>query len=395
MTSKTQATLLLPGQLNTLEGEATSLRRQAVLVEGRAISYVGPAGRVGRGSYSAVIELPDSTLLPGFIDAHTHLAFDGGDAPIEDCIEATDEARLEVMGRTAEDLVRAGVTSARDLGSPGYLASEIRTRIESNEIVGPNIYLSHMPITATGGHLSFLGGGVVDLAAGLQLVAELAANGADWIKVIVSGGWTTPGSSPFDDQFDQRTLKALTAEIKARGLKSAAHAHTADAIHAAIEAGFDTIEHCTWLVEGPAFATDDDLVSRLVHERKVVCPTIGPNALTSPNWPRRLVPLRLMADSGVHMIAGTDSGIPGTRHRDYGDALLAAADLGWSNLEVLRWASIETAHAIGLAQTGGISVGKTADLVAVHGDPLNDLTAVRNVPMTVVAGRVIQFQEME
>ena len=224
----------------------------AVLVEGSRISAVGPRATLQArcGDQIRVLSYPGSTLLPGLIDSHVHLAFDTSADPVGAFQRANPEQLMSDMADRAALALRAGVTTIRDLGDNG-LAFQVRDEIAAGARAGPRILASGPPLTVAGGHCWFFGGVVGDDDSVRAMVRRNAAAGADLIKVMASGGHMTPGGAAmWHSQFTADQLRVVVDEAARAGLRVAAHAHGADAITAAVEAGVHTIEHCGWM-SGP------------------------------------------------------------------------------------------------------------------------------------------------
>lgn len=369
-----------------------TLTEPAVLVRAGLIAWIGRRDQLPPDAASATrIDLSGMTLLPGFIEGHTHLAFDASGDP-EGRLRAADDAeQVDLMLRSAAELVSCGVTTARDLGAPGHLDVEVRNRIRAGTAPGPDLLLSTVPLTAVEGHCAFLGGAAADVAELRDLVRANRARGADWVKVMVTGGFTSGRKSPFAPQFDVSEVRAVVQEAGEYGLPVAAHAHATTGIRVAVDAGVRTVEHCTWMA-ADGFDVDRGLVDRMAECGVVVCPTVNFSAREATGrlpWHERAAHLRLMRDAGVTFAVGTDSGIPRSPHHRYPDSLLPYEDLGMSPLEVIEMATSGTARALGIdGVTGSVAVGRRADLVGVRGDPVRQLAAVRDVRFVMARGIV-------
>jgi len=340
-----------------------------------------------------LIELPGATLLPGLIDTHVHLAFDGCPDPIAALATRDDDAVLEAMAQAAAAQLRAGVTTVRDLGDRDYLTLRLR---ESTAGL-PTIVAAGPPITSQGGHCHFLGGvaerGVRDA------VREHAERGVDVIKVMASGGALTAGSDLGAPQFTRHELAALVDEAHRHGLPVTAHAHALDAIVDGVAAGVDGLEHCTF-VDGDRVSAPDDLVATIVRRRIAVGATLGLAPVAGPIAPppfiAKILPdvlrsyARLIGE-GTVLVAGTDAGIaPPKPHGvlPYGLAQLVA--LGMSPAAALTAGTSTAAQVCALGdRKGRVRPGYDADLLAVDGDPLTDLTALLRPVAVLVAGRGI------
>lgn len=371
----------------------------AVLVEGDSIAAVGPRASVAAKAPNAtIIDYPHATLLPGLINCHVHLAFGVGVGALTALQEETDDARLLLaMAGRARQVLDSGVTTARDLGDRGALAVRLREAIAAGQVPGPRLLTATAPLTPVGGHCWFLGGAIDDLTDPDLLrtaVRRAETAGADVVKVMASGGGTTAGGAAmWESQFTTDQLKVLVDESHRIGLPVAAHAHGTDSIVSAVAAGVDTIEHCTWMSGGPAFAPREavsEVVDRIVGAGISVCPAhsydwqffvqmAGEEAATE-----LLGRLRWLADRGVNLIAGTDAGLA-----PFGDlGLPRLADWAFPPEWILDMATTRAADALGLGATvGSLQCKFSADLLVVNGDPLRDITALHDVEMVMARGR--------
>lgn len=363
----------------------------AVVVDEGKIAWVGPASDLPGdwlGAYAERIDLPQASVLPGLIDAHVHLAF-GRAAHPPAAIQATTrlDSAATICAGLAE-LLGAGVTTVRDLGAPRYIDIDTLTRHH----IRPRVLTATIPLTVAGGHCHSLGGAVDTLPEIRGLVATNAARGADWIKIMGSGGFTTGGtSSPYEPQFTDTQVRAAVDTAHDHGLPIAAHAHGTAAIKQAVAARVDSIEHCTWMT-ADGFDLDHGLVREIVDREILVCPTINHLARTAIGrlpWPIRRDHLQLMLEAGVRLIPGSDSGIPHTPPGRYPHSLPAYLDLGLSPAEVIDLATRQAAEALRAGHlTGTLAAGLSADLIAVTGDPTRDLDLLTTPILTMAAGHL-------
>ncbi|MCX3061733.1 amidohydrolase family protein [Streptomyces beihaiensis] len=371
----------------------------AVLVRDGLIAGVGPREDVLRHAAADEprLDFPRGTVLPGLIDAHVHLCFDAGTDPVATFQGQDDETLLDAMTARAGQLVAAGVTTVRDLGDRGGLALRLAGEVAAGRAVGPRIVSAARPLTPPRGHCWFLGGEVSGLAEIRDLVRENAAAGAHVIKVMATGGGLTEGGArTWESQFCDEELAAVVDEAHRAGLPVAAHAHGSDGIAAAVDAGVDTIEHCTWLT-ADGVDVRADVVDRIVEKGIHVCPTVSPNWRMLPKLlgTERVEPLfaavRQMATAGARLIAGTDAGVQRARFGGLPAALTFYEHLGVPTDRVLAMATADAAAALGLDDvTGRLAVGYSADLLVVDGDPLADLAALTSVEAVVAAGRPVE-----
>ncbi|MTE17649.1 amidohydrolase family protein [Streptomyces sp. TRM43335] len=367
----------------------------AVLVQDGVIADVGPRAEVeARAPHGASrFDYPGGTLLPGLIDAHVHLVLDAGPDPVA-ALQGTGDAELSRgMADRARRLLDTGVTTVRDLGDRGGLAARLRDDIAGGRLPGPRILAAGTPVTAPGGHCWFLGGEADGPEAIRTVVRRNIENGADIIKVMATGGGITRGGPAiWAAQFTETELRIVVEEARGAGLPVAAHAHGTAGIAAAVAAGVDTLEHCTWMGRD-GFEVREDLIDTIATKGIAVCPA------ASPDWrgfARRFGPqraeemfgtLRHMRERGVRLIAGTDAGISRAVFDDFVSSLEFFQHIGCTPAEIIDLATHETAQALGIArETGLVRPGHRADLLVVDGDPLDDLQALRAVRLVMADG---------
>lgn len=362
-----------------------------VLVDRGIIRWAGPdrelPAALRRGSDH--VDLGSMTLLPGLIDSHVHLALDGLPGAMERMRGLDEGALYALMLHHAADLLAAGVTTARDLGAPGYLAVRVRDAVRAGHAPGPSLVVSGPPLTVPGGHCWFMGGACADEAELRRAVRAQAREGVDCVKVMATGGALTGGAGPGEEQFGLAELRAVVNEAARHGLRVAAHAHGTGGIGHALRAGAHTIEHCSFISPRGTIAPEPALVRRLAAAGIHVCPTIS-RRFTERYADPRSVPvsaLPLLHREGVPLIAGTDAGTDGAPHSAYADGLIGMARLGIPAADIIHSATAGAARALGLGTvTGRLATGLRADLLAVEGDPLEDVAALMTPRLVVARG---------
>ncbi len=364
----------------------------AVVLGDRTVAWAGAAGALP-GDYAALprTDYPGSTIMPGLIDSHVHLGFDGGPDPAARMRAETDEQQLVLMLRNARDLLGVGVTTARDLGARAYLDVVVREAIAAGLARGPRLVVAGPPVTVTGGHCWFMGGEADSGDDLRRIVRTHHKHGADLVKVMATGGFMTTGSAPWYAQFTAEQLAVIVAEASRVDKPVAAHAHGLEGIRRAVQAGVTTIEHCSWVTETNDRRFDEHLAAQMAERGIVVCPTINVNApyvteLTGLTVGQYVPAMR---DMGVRIIAGTDAGIDNTPHHQYAGGLAAMVTLlGFAPADVIAMATTQAAAVLGVgAVTGRLAPGYEADLIVVDGDPEADITALGRLRRVIARGR--------
>ncbi|HVV11916.1 amidohydrolase family protein [Amycolatopsis sp.] len=338
-----------------------------------------------------LVDLPGTTLLPGLIDTHVHLAFDASTDPVGALAARDDAAALRAMGDAARTALRAGITTVRDLGDRGYLA--LRLRGTAGTL--PTILASGPPITVPGGHCHFLGGEIGP--GGIRAaVREHAEHGVDIIKIMASGGTLTPGTRQETAQFDRAELAGAVDEAHRHGLPVTVHAHATQSIVDAVAAGADGLEHVSFWTADGVDVPSSELVRRIAHRQIAVGATLAiapvPGANPPPQVRRRMALIianhHRLVKAGARVAAGTDAGIgPPKPHDVLTYAPLRLAQLGLRPAQALRAMTEVAADVCGLgSRKGRLAPGFDADLLAVDGDPLEDPAALRRVRAVFTEG---------
>jgi imidazolonepropionase-like amidohydrolase len=297
------------------------------------------------------------------------------------------------MADRAAQALRAGVTTIRGLGGSD-LVFQVRDEIAPRARPGPRIVASGPPLTVAGGHCWFFGGVVDDNSSIRAMVRHHASAGAALIKVMASGGHMTPGGAEtWQSQFTTDQLRTVVVEAEQAGLRVAAHAHGAEAITAAVDAGVHTIEHRTWMAGAGEYDRREDTARKMAATEIFACAALSQNwralydRLGPIRGPKTFGRLKWMDALGVPFIAGTDAGLPGSIFDNYAGALELYSWLGFPHDRVIEFATVNAAAALGLAAvTGRLAPGLAADLLIVEGDPLTTLDALHKVRMVMAAG---------
>jgi imidazolonepropionase-like amidohydrolase len=387
------------------DGEQALAGGALVLTDGGRIVGIEP-GTASLPEGWPVIEVPGATLLPGLIDAHVHLCGDSGEGALERLPGHSDAELHQVIERALGQQLAAGVTTVRDLGDRRWAALGWRDRLVAGNggPSYPTIVASGAPITSPGGHCWHMGGEAQGQRQLRQAVRERAERRVDVVKVMASGGNTTPGTDVLACQFTLQELQLVVEEAHRHGLPVTAHAHGLPAVEQAVAAGVDGIEHGSCLTP-TGIQQPDRLLEALAVRQIAVCPTVG----WAPGVAPAIAPVVLarMAQAGItlegfraavarahragiRLAAGSDAGIaPVKPHGVLPQTVVALVEAGIPAVEALASATASAARACGLGdRKGRLRVGYDADLLLVDGDPLADIGSLHHVAGVILRGAV-------
>lgn len=349
-------------------------------------------------------DLPGATLLPGLVDAHTHLCADGTDGTLERLGEVEDDALPGLIEDGLRKHRAAGVTTVRDLGDRRYAVVEWNAKRSAGDGL-PTVVAAGPPITRVGGHCANMGGEVAGIPQIRDAVRERAARGVDVVKIMGSGGFLTTGTDVLRCQFEPEELRTAVDEAHRLGLPVTVHAHPRAAVLQAMAAGADGIEHCTFFTELGQAPTAADL-AELASRQISVCVTSG--MVGTPHLPPDGLALlarfglsvadmiaamkrhsSVLHAAGVKLIAGADSGIgSGKPHGVLPVTVQFYVAGGVPVIDALAAATSVAAASCGLGtRKGRVRRGYDADLLVVDGDAVADVSALGRPRAVYLAGR--------
>ncbi len=398
-----ETTLLTGGHVLDVE-RGTVLKDHDILVEDGRIKAVGRKGTLG-ASGAARVDMKGAFLLPGLSDSHVHLTSRSDLHGYRRLAVSTPRSAISGVAN-AEKTLRAGFTTVRNLGAPGFTDVDLKDAIDSGEIPGPRIIPAGQSIGITGGHCDSnllpyedhaIGGGVADGPwAVRQKVRENKKYGAEVIKFCGTGGVLSKGTTIGAQQFTLEEMQAIVSEAHELGLMVAVHAHGATGIQPALEAGVDSVEHASLIsdeslalaVKQGTFLSMDIYVSDFILGEGEAA-GILPESLEKEKIVGQAQRERFQAatKAGAKIAFGTDAGVytHGLNARQF--ALMVK--WGMSPAEAIRAATIGNAELFGLKdQIGSLTAGKRADIIAVNGDPLKDVRELEDVDFVMKDGAV-------
>ena len=412
-----QAKPNLPNEIAIRAGKVLDVRTgtyssdQIIWIEGDRIKAIGNAsemtGKLPPGT--KMLDLSQSTVLPGLIDCHTHLTMtprDSGPAGLH-----LSYPRQALTGaRNARVTLEAGFTTVRNVGAGGYSDIALRDAIKAGDVPGPRMLVSGPPLSITGGHgdenflapqYDWSSDGVADGVDGVtKKVRENIKYGADVIKFMATGGVLSEGDDPALAQYSPEEMKAIVDTAHGLGRKVAAHAHGAGGIKYAVLAGVDSIEHGSYINDEdielmkqrgtylvPTVYLEDWLIENvqvlgltpnMIEKAKLVLPIAQQN-------------LSHAFKSGVKVAFGTDAAVypHGLNGHEFGKMV----EMGMSPLQTIQAATVNASELLGWAdRVGTLEPGKFADIIAVQSDPLTNVRVLENVQFVMKGGEVVKTQ---
>ncbi len=404
-------TYIHAGRLIAVPGKAASGPSTIIVDNGRILEV--QAGHVPTPAGATAIDLGDKTVLPGLIDSHVHLDSDrGGEQEL--LADVRDDHPLQAFEAEMNGMktLRAGFTTVRNLGDDGGVTLALREAVKRGWVQGPRIIDAAESISTTGGHMDGRGSLNDEMVAHLpspenlcdsvescrRVVRRQIDRGADVIKFATTGG-VNSGTGLATRMFDDEA-KALVETAHAYGRKVAVHAHGADGIKLALRAGADSIEHGTVM--------DDEILRLFKQSGAYYVPTLStvngylerlakdPNAYTGAvkqqiDWRIGITgqSLQKAYPAGVKIAFGTDAGV--SKHGRNADEFELLVKFGMPPVEALKAATVNAADLLGLSsEIGTIEPGKSADIIAVAGDPLTDVTVLKKVTFVMARGDVVK-----
>ncbi len=382
------------------------LSDQTVVIEDGKIARVGSSAEIKASADAMLIDLSNATVLPGLIDAHTHLTSDPSFGYEELGISIPRETLIGA--KNARVTLQAGFTTVRNVGASGYTDVALRDAINARDVPGPRMLVSGPPLSITGGHcdnnlLPFeyhaTSDGVADgIAAVQQKVRQNIKYGSDLIKVCATGGVLSKGDDPQASQFTLEEMKAIVADAHRLGRKVAAHAHGAQGILWASQAGVDSIEHGSYI--------DDAGIAEMKKNGTYLVPTLYLGDWFLANAEKNHVPDFYLVKakavmpvarqniahafaSGVKVAFGTDAAV--YPHGLNAHEFAVMVKLGLTPLQAIQAATVNAADLLGWSgKVGSLEPGTWADIVAVEGDPLKDVTTLERVKFVMKGGEVVR-----
>lgn len=403
------ATLIHAGTVITAEGEQI-LQKQTLVIENEQIKAI-EAGYRQPAATDSLIDLSNQTVLPGLMDMHTHFSYQSSPGAYSEGF-TMNEADVALRGATyAEKTLLTGFTTVRELGDSHLISTALRKAINAGYTKGPRIFTAGKSIATTGGHADPTNGvaylrmgdpgpddGVINGADDARkAVRQRYKEGADLIKITATGGVLSVAKSGMNAQFSDEELAAIVSTAKDYGFTVAVHAHGKEGMERAIKAGVTSIEHGTFM--------DDNTIKLMKQHGTYFVPTISAGKFVAekakePGYFPEMVRLKAATigpliqatftkaqKAGVKIAFGTDAGVG--MHGDNWREFVYMTEGGMSAHQAILSATIEGARLLQMEQSlGSLKAGKIADIIAVPGNPLQDISVMGKVSFVMKAGKV-------
>jgi len=381
----------------------------AVVIEGETISKVCSQSELTEIELAEarVIDSSGGTLMPGFIEMHSHIHCSAESDAYTHITTETNETFLLRGSQAVRSSLSSGVTTMRDLGSKNEVVFPLRQSIEEGIIPGPRLLVAGTPITTTGGHCNTFGTEADSSEQVVRAIRNQFKLGADHIKIMSTGGGFTPGTNVRAPQYDWTTLRDAVKDAERLGLKMAAHCHATEGVRNCVKAGIHNLVHCSWLSENPEelYDYDPDVADQIAEKGIYVDPTLAlshlnklrgrvktPDSGAMADPERRFEILRDMWHRGVKFVTGMDSGMTNAHFDDFAYIPeVMVNSMGISPMEAITCATKTSSECLGRDnEIGTITPGKSADVLIINGDPSVKIEALHNVDTIVARGTVIK-----
>tara|TARA_B100001146_G_C16182147_1_gene435110 strand:- start:933 stop:2165 length:1233 start_codon:yes stop_codon:yes gene_type:complete len=381
----------------------------AVVIEGETISKVCSQSELTEIELAEarVIDSSGGTLMPGFIEMHSHIHCSAESDAYTHITTETNETFLLRGSQAVRSSLSSGVTTMRDLGSKNEVVFPLRQSIEEGIIPGPRLLVAGTPITTTGGHCNTFGTEADSSEQVVRAIRNQFKLGADHIKIMSTGGGFTPGTNVRAPQYDWTTLRDAVKDAERLGLKMAAHCHATEGVRNCVKAGIHNLVHCSWLSENPEelYDYDPDVADQIAEKGIYVDPTLAlshlnklrgrvktPDSGAMADPERRFEILRDMWHRGVKFVTGMDSGMTNAHFDDFAYIPeVMVNSMGISPMEAITCATKTSSECLGRDnEIGTITPGKSADVLIINGDPSVKIEALHNVDTIVARGSVVK-----
>ena len=377
-----------------LDGTGAPPRQGNLEIVDGQISAVTTGSGEAAGQADKVIDARGRYVLPGLINSHVHMSLNAGTHPMND-LAKSDPYTLTIQGvHVAERLLKAGITTVRDMGGKHFEVLALRNAVNSGLTQGPTIVAAGQALLMTGGH--FAGLEVDGAASCLAAARGQIKAGADFVKLMATGGLGRVGELPGAQELTEDEMRVCCTVARMAGKKSAAHAHGREGIAAAVNAGVSSVEHCTLI--------DDRTIDIMAERGTYLVPTFAAYWIMAEEGKEKGVPDHMVATSrwimeekrprfrkavekGVKIAFGTDAGSPVNVHERVDVECRCMVECGMNPMDVIVAITRSAAELLDIEdRVGTLQPGRKADIVVVGGNPLEDIGQLANVQMVFKSG---------
>lgn len=361
-----------------------------LIIEDSKIIQVGSVGEIEIPSKSKVVNIGDKTIIPGLIDCHLHVFMDPHRTYKEYMLQPTG-SYMEfgcIATNNLKNLIMNGITFARDMGAKGLMAYELQKLLKEKVVIGPDLKVCGESLSITGGHGYWMSKNCDGAHEYAKAVRQSILEGCDHIKLMVTGGVSTPGKEKAPCEMEYEEIETAVREAHKKARKVAVHTHGYSGIKFCINAGVDSIEHGVYL--------DEKLLIRMIEKDIYFVPTLSAPHYAVKNGLERdphnvdhLESARIIEqhnqivkrgyELGVKIAMGTDKGIPGNLFEEPLSEIILLSKLGISNIDVLKMSTSNGAELLGIYKTHGtLEKDKTADFIILDKNPLENIDNIHS-----------------
>ena len=381
----------------------------AIVIKNDKISKICAASELTEAdkNQAEILSVPGGSILPGFIEMHSHIHCSSEADAYEHITTESNETFLLRGTQAVRSALSSGVTTMRDLGSRNEVVFPLKEGITNGIIPGPRLLVAGTPITTTGGHCNMFGTEANTSEEVVKAIRQQFKLGADCIKIMSTGGGFTPGTNVRAPQYSSEILTKAVNDAERLGLKVAAHCHAAEGVKNCVEAGIHNLIHCSWLASNPSelYDYDRDVADQIAEKGIYVDPTLAlshlnklrgrairPDSGAMRDPEKRFEILRDMWDRGVKFVTGMDSGMTNAHFDDFAYIPeVMVNNMYISPLEAITCATKTSAECLGMEdEIGTLEAGKSADVIVVNGNPLEDITKLHDVNTIISQGTLVK-----
>ena len=387
------------------------IKNAALILQDEKIEAVTTQDQIGRDPDGEIINVAGGTIMPGFIEMHAHMHCSAEPEAFDQVISESHEELLMRSVEAMRNTLISGVTTVRDLGSKNEIAFAVKKAVEDRKINGPRLLVTGTPITTTAGHCNFFGTEADTAENVISALRNQVKLGADYIKIMSTGGVFTPRSNVRAAQYTTDVLRLAVEDAERLGVRVAAHCHATEGVINCAEAGIHNLIHSTWLSADQTQNWDyrPEIADMIAEKELWVDPTIAIATIRTEkgipfteeellasavlsDMEGRFAILKDMWDRGVKFVAGLDTGMSYVEFGDFAYTPQSMVEgMGISEMEAIICSTLSSAQCLGIDEiTGTLETNKSADAIIVAGDPLNDIRKLHDIDTIISQGHLIK-----